>query len=128
MENMTQEAPKYTVDENVVREKIESLKLEQSMAGGIAGGVIGGLIGAALWAVITYLSEFQIGWMSVGVGFLVGYGVRLLGKGIDKSFGVVGGVIAFLAVALGNFLAALGFLAKIFEFASWKWFCRSITG
>lgn len=111
----SQEEPKYTVDESLVRQKIESLKQEQSLAGGIVGGAVGGLIGAVLWAVITYVADFQIGWMSVGVGFLVGYGVKVLGKGIDKSFGVVGALIAFVSVLLGNFLASLGYLAKYFE-------------
>ena len=51
----------------------------------------------------------------VGVGFLVGFGVRKLGRGIDKIFGAAGGVIALISVLLGNFLASIAFLANILE-------------
>jgi hypothetical protein len=41
--------------------------------------------------------------------------MRFLGKGIDRIFGIVGGVIALFSVALGNFLTALGYVAKAYE-------------
>jgi len=91
---------------------IETLKLEQNLVLGIIGGLIGCVIGAVLWATITYFTERQIGWMAVAIGFLVSLGVRILGRGISKSFGVAGAIIAFLGVVLGNFLAWIGFIAK----------------
>ena len=72
-------------------------------------------VGAALWAAITYFTEYQIGWLAIGVGFLVGLGVSQLGKGIDNVFGIAGGGIALISVVLGNFLASIGFLAQAFE-------------
>jgi len=110
-----QNPPSLQINEQIIRERIEALKLEQNLVLGIIGGTIAGVFGAALWAIITYVTEFQIGWMSVGVAFLVGFCVRSLGKGIDKSFGVAGAVIALVSIALGNFLASIGFLAKYFE-------------
>jgi hypothetical protein len=115
MEYTSQETPKYIVDENVVKQKVESLKQEQSIVGGIVGGAFGGLIGAVVWAAFTYFTKYQVGWLSVGVGFLVGYGVKLLGKGFDKSFGILGSVIAFVSLVFGNFLVSLGYLAKFLE-------------
>jgi hypothetical protein len=110
------QAPNFNqVDRYAVQAKIEALRNEQDLALGILGGLIGGGIGAVLWAVITYITEYQIGWMAIGVGFLVGYGSRLLGKGIDRVFGYVGGGIALLSVVMGNFFASLGFLAKALE-------------
>jgi hypothetical protein len=80
---------------------------------GIIGGGTGGLLGAIVWAAVTYYTEYQIGWMAVGVGFLVGYGVSKLGKGFDRVFGVAGGLIALVSVTLGNFLASIGFLPRL---------------
>jgi hypothetical protein len=108
----TPAAPQFRIDENMVRAKIENYKLEQNLGLGIIGGAIGGLLGAAAWAAITYFTEYQIGWIAIIVGFLVGFGVRTLGKGIDKIYGIIGGVIALGSVLLGNFLASMGFLAK----------------
>ena len=118
------------VNENIVRANIENLKLEQNLGLGIVGGCIGGLLGAIIWAAITYFTEYQIGWMSIGVGFLVGFGVGTLGKGIDKIFGVVGGVIALASVLLGNFLVYIGYLAKAVEveyFEMLRYFNYSMT-
>ncbi|HQN42705.1 MAG TPA: hypothetical protein PLA25_01125 [Anaerolineaceae bacterium] len=111
----TPAAPQFRIDENMVRAKIENYKLEQNLGLGIIGGAIGGLLGAAAWAAITYFTEYQIGWIAIIVGFLVGFGVRTLGKGIDKIYGIIGGVIALGSVLLGNFLASMGFLAKGLE-------------
>ena len=103
------------INADVLQARIENLKFEQNIGLGIIGGGIGGLIGAVIWAAVTYLTEYQIGWLALGVGFLVGLGVRYLGKGIDTIFGVVGGVIALFSVALGNFLTIQGYAAKYYE-------------
>lgn len=103
---------KFRVNEDVVRARIENLKLEQNLGLGIIGGGVGGLIGAVIWAAVTYFTEYQIGWLALGVGFLVGFGVSKLGKGIDKIYGVVAGVIALISVVFGNFLSIIGFLSK----------------
>ncbi len=102
-------------DKYALQAKIKALKEEQVYDLGVLGGLFGGGIGAVIWAVITYITEYQIGYMAAGVGLLVGYGVRLLGKGIDKIYGITGGVIAFFSVALGNFLSSIGFLAKVWD-------------
>ena len=40
------------------------------------GGLVAMLISAVLWAVITVATQFQIGFMAIGVGLLVGYSVQ----------------------------------------------------
>jgi hypothetical protein len=77
----------------------------------ILGGLVAALGGALIWAVITVVTKFQIGFMAVGVGFLVAWAVRTLGKGHTNVFGVVGGGCALLGCLLGNLLSACGFIA-----------------
>jgi hypothetical protein len=67
---------------------------------------------AGLWAIITASTGYQIGFMAVGVGFVVGYTIRLLGKGIDPVFGYAGSALALLGCVLGNILAASAILAS----------------
>lgn len=50
--------------------------------------------------------------MAVGVGFLVGYAVRILGKGVSNIFGVVGALCALTGCILGNIFSACGFVAN----------------
>jgi hypothetical protein len=77
----------------------------------IAAGLLAALVGAALWAVITVTTKFQIGFMAIGVGFLVAWAVRTFGRGHSEVFGVLGGGFALLGCVLGNLLSACGFLA-----------------
>lgn len=90
---------------------IEQLKLEQNIKNAILGGFFASIIGAALWALITVVTEFQIGYMSIGVGALVGFGVRVFGKGLDSIFGFIGAFFALLGCILGNFLSIVAFAA-----------------
>ena len=83
---------------------LQEIKDNQNLLFGVIGGSVAAAIGAAVWAVITALTNFQIGWMAVGVGFLVGYAVRICGKGIDKSFGVAGATLSLLGCLAGNLL------------------------
>jgi hypothetical protein len=70
------------------------------------------LLGACVWAAITVMTHYQIGWMAVGVGFLVGYGVKIFGKGIDRTFGIVGAAWSLVGCAAGNLLSVVGTIAK----------------
>ncbi|HWA25124.1 MAG TPA: hypothetical protein VG734_05565 [Lacunisphaera sp.] len=78
---------------------------------GIVAGLVAALIGAVLWAVITVTTEYQIGFMAVGVGFLVGAAVGKFGGGQDVSYRIAGAVLALFGCVLGNFLTIVGFVA-----------------
>lgn len=104
--------PERTIDKYRLDQYMLQLRGNQNLGLGVLGGIIGGAIGAALWAVITVLTNFQIGWMAVGVGFLVGYGVRLFGRGVDTSFGVVGAALALLGCFAGNLLTVVIVLSR----------------
>jgi hypothetical protein len=95
------------LDEVKIKKYVARLRDQQNLGLGLAGGAIGAAIGAALWGIITALTNFQIGWEAVGVGFLAGYGVRRLGKGIDPIFGYVGAAFSLLGCGAGNVLAVM---------------------
>jgi hypothetical protein len=101
------------LDQSKVNSLLQRRKAEQSLPLALAAGVVAALVGAVIWAIVTSLtSGFQIGWMAVGVGFLVGFAVQYLGKGIEPSFQYVGAACALLGCVLGNYLAAVGFAAQ----------------
>jgi hypothetical protein len=82
-----------------------------NLAAALVAGLAAAVVGALLWAVITVSIKFQIGFMAVGVGFLVAWAVKTFGKGRDVAFGIIGGVCALLGCLLGNLLSACGFIA-----------------
>jgi len=100
------------IDQAKLQMLLHEVKDNQNLLFGTVGGVVAAAIGAGIWAIITALTNFQIGWMAVGVGFLVGHAVRISGKGIDKTFGAVGAVLSLLGCVLGNLLTACILISK----------------
>jgi hypothetical protein len=83
-----------------------------SLGMAVVAGLVAMLAGAVLWAVITVTTEYQIGFMAIGVGFLVGWAVRRFGQGTTQAFALTGAVLALLGCLLGNLFTVIGFLSK----------------
>src|SRR5687767_3659580 len=92
---------------------IEQLDDQPNLLMGLIGGVIAMLVSAIVWGAITYFTEYQIGWMSIGVGFLVGLALRFFGKGKTMIFGVSGAVLALIGCLLGNLIFYAGVIARM---------------
>src|SRR5258707_4264924 len=75
------------------------------LLGGFAG-LAAAIIGAIIWAVLTVTTKYQIGWMALGVGALVGFALRI-GNG-GKAFGVLGAFLAVFGCILGNYFSLIG--------------------
>jgi hypothetical protein len=84
---------------------------ESNLLAAILGGLVAAVVGALIWAVITVITKYQIGFMAVGVGFLVAWAVRTLGKGRTNVYGIIGGGFALFGCLLGNLLSACEFIA-----------------
>ena len=91
---------------------IETLDDQPSLLMGLVGGVIAMLVSAVIWGAVTYFTEYQIGWMSIGVGFLVGVAIRFFGKGKTMIFGISGAILALIGCLLGNLLFYSGMIAR----------------
>jgi len=90
---------------------IEQLRGNQNLAAGTLAGLVAALVAAGIWALITALTEYQIGFMAIGVGFLVGIAMRVVGKGIEPVFGIVGAALSLLGCLIGNLLTVSWFIA-----------------
>lgn len=101
-----------SLDEVRYRARLRQLESEQNLLAGALAGGIAATIGAVAWAMITVATSYQIGWMAVGIGFLVGYAVRMLGKGITPLYGMVAAVLALLGCLAGNVLTACMLLSR----------------
>jgi hypothetical protein len=74
------------------------------LLGGLAG-LAAAIVGAIIWAVLTVTTKYQIGWMAVGVGALVGFALRI-GDG-GKTFGILGAFLALFGCVLGNYFSLI---------------------
>ncbi len=111
---------KETVSVNEIKnrlseEVLQNYRFQQNMYAGTLAATIAGLAGALIWALITVNTGFQIGYMAVGIGVMVGFGMRLLGKGVDRIYGIAGGIIALLSCVLGNTLSIYASVAHEME-------------
>jgi hypothetical protein len=72
----------------------------------LIGGLIGGIFGTAVWAAIAYFAHAEVGWIAWGIGFVVGFGVRLMASE-DQGLlpGIIAVGIAVVSVLAGKYLA-----------------------
>lgn len=100
------------VNEQKLNNYISMLKLDQNLSFGVMAGLAASILGAALWAFITVMSGYQIGYMAIGIGFLVGFTIRKVGKGFDKVFGIAGAALSLFGCLLGNYLSMVAFYSS----------------
>ena len=94
-------------------EKVKAkLKAHQDFYFAAVGGLVVTLASAVLWAVITVAIQYQVGFMAIGVGLLVGFSVQYFGAGVDKKFGYLGALLALLGCLFGNLFSQVGFTAQ----------------
>lgn len=94
-----------------VQSLYEAFLKEQNFLAALAAGLIAALLGAVAWGVVTVVTQFQIGFMALGVGYLVGFAVRRFGRGIVTAYGLLGATLALVGCILGNLISASVFLA-----------------
>lgn len=97
---------------NIPNDVREAMRQHQDLSYALVGGAAGAIVSAMIWGAVTYFTHYQIGYLAIGVGLLVGFAVRFFGAGIDRPFGIVGGAFAILGCALGNLMSQTGFVAE----------------
>lgn len=85
-----------------IRAELEGERAEAAhLLPAVVGGVLAAVLCGAAWAVMVVVTNFEIGYAAVGVGFATGYGVLL---GARKKRGVQLQWVAVLCSILGLFL------------------------
>ena len=92
----------------------EEMLAEENLPKGVLYAVIACIVGAAAWGLISVSTGYQIGYMAIGIGFLVGFAMRQ-GKGIRSVFGIIGATLALLSCVLGDFFSIIGYIAKDYD-------------
>ena len=91
---------------------LTQMRAKQNLTRGAIAGFLGAIAGGILWATITYATNYQIGYMALAIGYLVGYLMRIFGKGIDPVFSYVGAALALFGCVFGNVLTMIFLLSK----------------
>jgi hypothetical protein len=133
--------PNFEPDDDDLSAKLEReqqlQRADESHVGGWIGGAIGAIVGAVVIAIIAGTTGVWINWLSIGIGFTVALGVRRLGHGSTRQFGVIGATWAFIGCIVAYHLACCIVFAReegesVLEFIqgveSWSTFMFDVLG
>lgn len=90
------------MQDDIMRQDVDSASL--AIVPALIGGLLGALVGGGLWAVIAVITKYEIGWIAIGVGFLAGGGVVLLGRQRGIPFQVIAVAMAVVGLGIGKYL------------------------
>jgi len=64
-----------------LRNELEEEKAgNKNLVGGIIGGAAGAILGGIVWALVVVLTNYEIGYVAVAIGWLTGKGVSICSK------------------------------------------------
>jgi hypothetical protein len=78
-----------------------------NLALAILAGIVAAALGALVWMGITVASGLHVGYVALGVGAIVGYAIRLAGRGTTPVYGVIGAVLTLLGCLTGEILSVI---------------------
>lgn len=99
--------PSSNIDPVKYEQRMRELQSGQSMTLAIVAGLLSSIVAAVLWGLITYVTHYQIGFMAIGVGILVGVSVKYFGNGMTTAYGIIGAGFALFGCLLGNILTSV---------------------
>jgi len=100
------------VDEAEIARQLFELRTNQRYFAALFAGIFAMLVGAVVWALVAYLTKFEVGYLAIAVGALVGFAVKKAGRGVTPVFGIMGAILAVLGIAIGKVLGVVAFVAN----------------
>jgi hypothetical protein len=77
----------------------------ESLVRAIGGGLIAAIVGGVAWGLIVKLSDYEVGFVAWGIGFLVGTAVVLATGGAKgRRLQIVAVVLALVGILIGKYL------------------------
>ncbi|GCB36651.1 hypothetical protein [Bacteroides faecalis] len=112
-EELTKMAPPKPEDFPVTMTR-EELLAQENLLKGLLLAIIASLVGAVAWGLVSVSTGYQIGYMAIAIGLVVGFAMRQ-GKGIRPIFGIIGGALALISCVLGDFFSIIGFASREYD-------------
>ena len=76
-----------------------------SLLPAVAAGLVAALVGGIVWGLIVKVSDYEVGFVAWGIGFIAGTAVVLATRGAKGTqFQVIAVVSALLGILLGKYL------------------------
>jgi hypothetical protein len=79
----------------------------------VAGGLLAAVVGGAVWGLIVILSDYEVGFVAWGIGFLAGFlVVRFAGGRKGTPLQAIAIVSSLVGIVLGKYIAYVYFLKE----------------
>jgi len=85
------------------------------MRNALTAGLIAIILFCALWVALTSLTNRVFPWLTVLLGAMVGFAVRVAGRGVDWRFPTMAAVLTLFGALLGNVMVAASYTAETFD-------------
>jgi hypothetical protein len=87
------------------------------LAGGLLAGIVAAVVASALWYGVVVITNYQVGFVAIAVGFIVGQGVVLGARRHGHvALVAISVVLTFLGLAISEYLVVMHFIER--EFAA----------
>ena len=87
----------------------------QSLRNAIVASLIAIIVFSILWITLTSLLNQVFPWMTVVLGFVLGFVIRLAGRGVDWRFPLLAAVFAIAGSVISNIVVAASVTADGFD-------------
>lgn len=91
------------------------VQTDGSMGKAFGAGLVAAVVGALLWILITYITKWQINFMAIGIGALVGFIVAKYNKQSSIAAGVMAAILACLSCVIGDLVITVQYLAEYMD-------------
>ena len=90
----------------------------QSLPNALVGALIVIVVFAMLWSMLSVTLSRVFPWLTLLLGFLVGFVVRRGGQGLDWRFPLIAALMAFVGSILGNVVVAASYTAGNYDMST----------
>lgn len=90
---------------------IDKLRKRQNIRLAIFGGLSAFLFCSVLWALLSLITDYQVTYMAIGIGLIVGFAVRYSGQGYRWKYGLIGAIYSFLSIIVGNLILVTQYIS-----------------
>lgn len=103
---------------------LTSLRDRQRLVPALLAGAAAAALGAAAWAVVASLLHQEWAWIAIGIGWLVGWAVKIAGRGFEVRFAALGALLAVSGIIAGKLLSLVALVAAEGGIGFWDAFGR----
>lgn len=111
---LVNDQPFCTNCHNQLTEKIKTQEATGSdMITGALGACVGAIIAGILWGLIVILTNYEIGYVAIGVGILAGYGVYFAsGRKRGAILQIIASAASILGILIGKYVIFYHFFTR----------------